>query len=423
MKKVVSLLVTVAIIFGVNAVVFAADNDIGGTTGNGVTGTTGDETGTTGFGSRSLLSDPNTRISYGYSPDTITLARHELLIVENNATNAIILPETNLEPGNEYEFKIFYSNDNQTINVGEAGNITELKYSDLAGGKLRLRGVKGTSTISSAKVNRKGSGNNSTYRLVLNTKENWSTKRTDVEYSLSITGQTATGAIPFAQGNLTFQVGYGRFTDEEIDAFGEGDIVTISNDYPVILKEHFTTLAKANNYRAVQFEADDGMWGYLGRVSGMGDTNFKYTRDVVPAIVEKFEDQEFEFLTFGAGVTFPTNGEMRIDASDFSDDFTTIYTYLYRDGKLTPINTTYDSTADEIVFRTNYLGSFVMTNEQITDTTIINTEQPPAVTEEVPTTPILPENPATGATSAVNIAVILGVASLAAAGSVVRKRK
>jgi len=440
MKRVVSLLLALATAICVSAPAFAATDDYGinrtanGTTANDVItfnedgsinyGTTANGT-DNNVGSRALLSDPLTRVSYGTSGNAITLTANEIVIVEDNNTNAIIMPETHLDPGTEYKFKVYYVNTAGGTNISAVdaqNHITPILDSMMAGGKFRLRAVKGSSVISTAKVEKRGSGNSATYRLTITTKENWSTKETDVEYTLAVTNQGA-GGVPFAQGNMTFKVGYGRFTDEEIDSFAEGDIITISNDFPVILKKQFETLAKNYNYKAIQFESEDGIWSYLGRVSGMGDTNFTYSRDVVPAIVTKFEDQEFEFLTFGAGVNFPTNGEMRIDVSDFSDEFNTMYTYLYRDGKLTPISTTYDSGADELVFRTNYLGSFVITNEQITDTTIINTEQPPAVTEEVPTTPILPENPATGATSAVNIAVILGVASLAAAGSVVRKRK
>jgi len=442
MKRVVSLLLALATAICVSAPAFAATDDYGinrtanGTTANDVItfnedgsinyGTTANGT-DNNVGSRALLSDPLTRVSYGTSGNAITLTANEIVIVEDNNTNAIIMPETHLDPGTEYKFKVYYVNTAGGTNISAVdaqNHITPILDSMMAGGKFRLRAVKGSSVISTAKVEKRGSGNSATYRLTITTKENWSTKETDVEYTLAVTNQGA-GGVPFAQGNMTFKVGYGRFTDEEIDSFAEGDIITISNDFPVILKKQFETLAKNYNYKAIQFESEDGIWSYLGRVSGMGDTNFTYSRDVVPAIVTKFEDQEFEFLTFGAGVNFPTNGEMRIDVSDFSDEFNTMYTYLYRDGKLTPISTTYDSGADELVFRTNYLGSFVITNEQITDTTIINQGNqtvPEEPAEEVPNV-TNPENPNTGASSSMNTAVALALTSIAAAAMVGRKRK
>ena len=117
---------------------------------------------------------------------------------------------------------------------------------------------------------------------------------------------------------------------------------------------------------------------------------------------------------------------MRIDVSDVSDDWDRVYTYLYRNGRLTRINTTYDSQDDMIVFRTNYLGAFVMTPVEITDTTII---EQPTTESPAPSPPQQPgtggtNNPNTGIPAGMNLIVGLGSLSLLTAGSVIlRKRK
>jgi len=401
MKKVVSLLAACATVFSMSATAFAAEGDI--------------------TGSKSVLS---TSVSYGTSA-YVNLALNEIVLVENTTNNALIGPETHLKPGTEYIFKLFKSNADQTnVAIGSA-DLSPITDGMLDGGKFRLRGRSGTATISSAKIVKRGTGTTATYRLELTTKENYGTKMTDVEYLVSVTG-TGANAVGLVEGNPTFKVGYGQMTDETVDTYTEGDTVVIEEDYPVIKKAQFTDLARNFNYKAVQFEAESGAWSYLGRISGMADANFTFSRDVIPAIIDKFGDQDFEFLTFPAGVTFPTNGEARIDVSDFSDSFNRMYTYLYRNGKLTPITTTYDTGSDELVFRTNYLGSFVITNEQITDTTIIeqNEQQvaPEVVPEENINNNINNENPNTGASSGMNVAVALGLAALVAAGAVSRKK-
>jgi len=420
MKKVVSLLVAFATAIGVSVSAFAAQDDVTGFSNDVVFI---DENGTVSSNSDTTFS-PSTRVNYGSSG--ISLTHNEIVLVENNTTASIIMPETHLEPNKDYVFRIYKVNANQpNIAPGEA-NVSPVTNNMLGGGKLRLRGIKGTSAINSAKIVQKGTGASATFNVEIKTKgNNWGTKITDVIYQLSASGNTTNqnGYVDLLTGEFLFRAGYRQMSDEDVDSYSEGDIITVYKDYPVFTKSQMETIAKNYNYKAVQFEAENGVWSYLGRVSGMGDTNFSWSHDVTPAIVERFEDQNFEFLTFGAGVKFPTNGEMRIDVSDYDFEGNRLYVYLYRDGKLTPVSTTFDTGADEIVFRTNYLGSFVITDEQVTDTTILESNQAPVVPEEETNNGVTNnQNPSTGAASGLNIAVALGIASIAAAG-VSSKRK
>lgn len=413
MKKVLSLLVAFATAIGVSATAFAAEDDII------YIGEDVDYSGAATYN----VNDTSRSTVYGAS-GIITLTKGEIVLVTDSTTPSIIARNAHLDPGNDYKFRLYRADADQTnVSVSNA-QISPVTDSMLGGGKFRLRGRSGTASISSAKIVKRGTGDNATYRLDLTTRQSWGVKLYDVEYLISITG--AANATDIIESSTTFEVGWRTIADEDIEAYSEDDILTISNDYPVIKKDQFTTLAKNANYTAVEFEDEDGMWTFRGRISGMGDSNFHYSRDVIETIANTFEDQNFEYLTFGAGVNFPTNGEMRINVADFTDDFNNMFVYLYRDGKLTRVNTTYDSGADEIVFRTNYLGSFVITDEEITNTSILNPENNNNATEtpaeEPPITNNNNENPSTGASAGMNVAIVMGVVSLAAISITSRKK-
>lgn len=411
MKKVLSLLVAFATAIGVSATAFAAQDDLD------------NDTGLESYNSydNTLRFADTADVTYGTS-GVVSLAAGQIVLVTDATTPALVMPNAHLDPGKDYRFRIYKSDVTQTETVGNL-QLSPVTDDMLGGGKFRLRGRTGTGVISSAKIVKRGTGTTATYRLDITTRQNWGVKLTDVEYLISVTGGT-NAAI--TEGAPTFSVGYRQVPDEDIDAVGEDGILTISNDYPVVKKAQFTELARNANYKAITFDSDDGLWTYIGRVSGMGDTNFYHTRDVIEPIATKLETMNIEYLTFGAGVNFPTHGEMRINAADFTDTFDTfsrVYAYLYRDGKLTRINATYDSGADEIVFRTNYLGSFIITEREITDTTIVDnnvTENPEIPATETPI--VNNENPSTGASAGMNVAVALGIVSLAALSFTSRKK-
>ena len=374
----------------------------------------------------------------------------------------IVEPETLLVPNSEFFFDIYYNNTpadiEQDINEGLQYNETSgmglvpLTEEAISGplnsnytGRLRLRSGRGTTTLSRSEIRTRGTGAARTYHLQLDTRASYNTRQTDVSFTLLTSGTLppTTTVIPgdpdadpvipdvtIYRGNpiqsaVSLVVGWPRMTDDDIDSYAEGDTVTITNDYPVIMRRQIERLVRNYSYRPIHLAFEDGSWEYTGRMSGMGDTNFFTTQDVVPALMNRF-DQDFKFLSLPAGVTFPTNGEFRIDVSDVSDDWDRIYTYLYRNGNLTPISTNYDSLDDMIYFRTNFLGSFVMTDVEITDLNLIVQPEGPEVQE--PEYPEHPEtnNPPMGAPAAMGssgLMMILSTASMLGAGAVVTRRR
>jgi LPXTG-motif cell wall-anchored protein len=361
-----------------------------------------------------------------------------------------------LIPDNEYTFRVYYNASGADVNVTSDTNINDLigtgdytaptdatepavravDTSDrpfreatgavLNGGAIRLRTKKGSNYIQSARVKTTGRGDSTVYDVVIETRAQYGTNISDVEYSLAVTG-SKTGT--FNESTHTFEVGWPAISDDETEV-GEDGVIIVTNDTPVITKSQFADISRSANYKTVNFEGEDGGWKFAGRTSGMASSNFYYTYDVVPEIINKFPDQDYKFLSFKSGVTFPTNGEMRIDASDLVGEFDTIYTYLFRNGKLVEVDTTYDSNSSEIVFRTNYLGTFVLTSERIRDTTIIESpsgednEEPTEKPTEKPTNiPSGSDNPSTGAPFGMNLGVVLGLSTLVGAAAVSRKRK
>lgn len=414
MKKAISLLVAIATACSVSVMTFAA-NDV----------VFMDETGTVRYSNANDTGIGTFSYPIGLS-GAVAVDAYQLYLVEGGK---VVGGDYNkLDPDTEYKFRIYYNPTNGTLETDTANNNPaggrELTGADVNKGNIRLRTLKGSSYIQSATIKTIGRGATARYDMVVKTRASYGTKLNDVEYSLNVTGNDV-GAT-FAESVHTFEVGYETIDDSETD-IGEGGTITISNDYPVITKDQFVDIAKSANYKTVIFEGEDGGWRYTGRVSGMPDSNFFYSYDVIPELANKFPEMDYKFLTFKAGVTFPTNGEMRIDVSDIYDNFAAMNVYLYRNGKLTPVTSTYDSGANEIVFRTNYLGAFVITDAEVTDTDILNNNNEVAEPEEE-TPPVTNNNqnnnnPNTGADRTMNVAMTLGLVSLVTAGAISRKKK
>jgi len=373
----------------------------------------------------------------------VSIGAGEIFLVREGG---IVLPEYRLTPNREYIFDIYFNSTNAPVtftltNAGGAtpdtlaGHTALVRLTDehLSGpvgtdytGRLRLRSGRGSTMFSRTDLRTRGTGPSRTYQLLLETRANYTTRLTDVTFTMLTSGNLPTVSAGAANPQLSvieLVVGWRRMSDDEVDTYAEGDTVTLTNDYPVIMRRQIERLVRNHNYRPIHLAFEDGSWEYTGRMSGMADTNFFTTQDVIPPLMNRF-DQDFKFLSLPGGATFPTNGEMRIDVSDVSGDWDRIYTYLYRNGTLTPISTTYDSMDDMIYFRTNFLGSFVMTDVEITDRNLLVQPGQPEITEpEEPGYPNL-HNPPMGVAGFNNLFLSLGTLSLLGAGAaLIRRRK
>ena len=408
MKRAISLLLALVVACGLSTVGFAASDVPGALT-------------------------PSPRISIvddGKGGSNYKIDAGDLFLA-NTKDQEIVGFDTTLTPGETYKLDVYLAQ-KSTADAEKVSDILGddarlLTKADIGTGtvKFRLEKGRGSSAIQTAKVKTKGSGVNTTYYVEIITRDVYGTKMNEVEYELSTTVAGKDRLLETAPKpkNLTFKVGFPTMDDDMLDVGEEGTVI-IYNTAPVITKDQFTELAKNTNYKNLYIEGEEGKWTFKGKVAGMKDTNFYYDFDPDTDLLNKFPDQEFMFLNFRGGVNFPTNGEMRIDVSDISDVYDTMYPYLYRDGKLTMINGTHDAGTDQLVFRTNYLGKFIVTNKRITDTSMLPDE--PVPEEDAPPIVDLPappatNNPATG--MPMDLTAVFGLISLAAASLVSRKRK
>ena len=356
----------------------------------------------------------------------LTINANEMFYVWERGHNVVgasqgdvLIPGTILTPGHIYRFDIHYATADRTASPSDflTADTAPVTRASLLGGNLRVRNVRGSSSVATATLREVGSGDTRTYRLEVDVKEAYGTRLTDLEYAMEVVG----GTSDLLRSGVAFRAGFQRMTDAEVELYSEGDVFVVYNDRPVILKDQFNELARNYNYRNVTIENDDATWTFTTRVSGMVDTNFYNTQGIVPNIIMDYPDTDFKFFNFHGGVRAPANGELRLNVSDISGDFERMYVYLTQGGALTPINAVHDRESDEIVFRTNYLGTFVISNEELPATAL----EPGTDLPYQPGAPTAPStnNPATGAGSAMSILALIGTAGIAGAGLTFRRRK
>ncbi len=268
--------------------------------------------------------------------------------------------------------------------------------------QFRISYTKGAAAIESMKFEQ---ANDGSLTLVVKTKAGWPTTQTGVEAKLDL--RTKSGNKLVKSTGLSYKVGYAKLAlPEDLE---KGDFVEVDPAAPVITKDVFEKLAKLNDYKAVTFQHED--WRFEVKVTDMKDTNMVSNVTPIKEILTKFEDQEFKFVTFPAGPKFNAKGTVTIDMSAEEDEFAGKYfVYRYLNGKLSLITSTYDAGNAELSFSTDTLGRFVITNKQITDTTIVEST---GGTEK---------NPNTGTNDVINLAATLAVVSLLAAGAVALKK-
>ncbi len=316
------------------------------------------------------------------------LAEGDEVAVTYKLNDTAVTESTLLTPGETYE-----------IDVDVTGVDVDLDDTH----QFRVSYTKGASSVESMKFEQDSDGS---LTLVVKTKTTWPTTQTSVEAKIDL--RTKTGNKLVKSTTISYKVGYAKLTlPADLE---KGDFVEVDPAAPVVTKDVFEKLAKLNDYKAVTLNYGD--WKFEVKVNDMKDANLVSNSNPVKEILTKFEDQEFKFVTFPAGPKFNSKGTVTVDMSVEEDDFAGKYfVYRYLDGKLTLITSTYNAGNAELSFSTDTLGRFVITNKQITDTTI--------VTGGTGST----KNPNTGANDMVAVATALAVVSLLAGVVVLKKSK
>lgn len=297
-----------------------------------------------------------------------------------------------LTPGTSYEYEILL--DGQPL-------------VDLEGGRLTANVTKGGNALS-VKVEETKDG----HKLVVDAKEQYGTQQVEASFRLRLT-QSGSEAIQLDQ---TAKVGFDAMPGDQA-----GEELTISNSTPILSQKVLEDFAEANRYRKGKMNSEDGKWSFEVNTGSMkNDINMTYSYSIIPQIMQKYENQEFTFLSFPGRPDFGGKGRVTVDVSDLYDTEswgTKFYLYLFQDSKLYKLTTTLDADELTLSFNASRLGSYVITNKEITDGGIITGA--PSNSSGGSQNP----NPDTGANDMIGLAAALGAVALVSMAAISLKKK
>ena len=312
-----------------------------------------------------------------------------------------------LEPGTEYKFPVTVKIGDKTVPVSDE----LLKTYKFSYSKVSTKGMK-TFEIDDYK---------GVYYLYVEAKDATPTKPVDVKYNVKLV-RKANNLSVFSQ-EVKFQYGYDEAEHDYVTGLDEGDVVEIDNSRPVITASQFNKIAKINNYKNVTLAGSD--WEFTVNVTDESTKNMLSNNAGVKEILSKFDDQDFKFYNFPGRPSFSATGRVVLDVEDIVDDFDKMYTYRYADGKLYKLNATFDGDESTLSFRTNKLDTFVVTNKLIKDGTVVteaDTSDKDDEGQNNGSSNSDKNNPGTGASDMINMAVMAAIASLAGAGAIAVKK-
>lgn len=319
--------------------------------------------------------------------------------------NGTALSGSVLTPGEEYRFPI--------LAAEEGGEAEQITAAQLEENKLTVTLSKGGTAVLTPTIEK---GSNGGYELVVQTKAAYGVKDTDV--SLKIRYLVKSSSKELASLTVDFSVGFKSMDDSTLDALGKGEDLIVDPDTPIITKAQFEKLAALNDYKAVVLA--HGSWRFSVNVTGMETANLYSSEGAIREIAEKYEDQEFKFLSFPGAPDFGTKGTLTIDVSEEEEDFGgEFYLYRYLDGTLYFLKSQYDAEASELSFTPSQLGTYVITNKEIKSGTVVSGS---GGTSSGSASGSL-SNPDTGAHDLIGLAAALAAVSVAAAAVTARRRR
>lgn len=320
--------------------------------------------------------------------------------------DGVILGDTILEPGKEYKFPASMVFGDKTLPITE-DMIKDYKFTY---SKVSSNGVS-TFEIDEEK---------GVYYLYVEIKASTPLKPVDVKYNVKLVNKSNNLSV-FGQ-EVKFQYGYEEANGDYVNGLDKGDIVEIDNNAPVITANQFDKIAKINDYKNVTMSGSE--WKFTVNVTDETTKNMVHNNAGIKDILAKFPDHDFKFYNFGGKPAFAATGRLELDVEDIVDEFSNMYVYRYADGKLYRINATFNGDENTMSFRTNKLDSFVISNKLIKDGTVVtkpgndNSSSDEDKDENTDKT-----NPTTGASNMIDAAVMTAIASLAAAGTMVAKKR
>ena len=231
------------------------------------------------------------------------------------------------------------------------------------------------------------------YGIYVDVKETLSASHEEITLKLKFSNKK--GTKNEIEKEVIFEVGNKSVNDSVVEDFDKDDTITVSNDSPVFTEEQLKKIAKKNNYKPVTFEGEG--WEMVVNVSDMKGINLSYNFEHNDYLVNKYPDSKMEFINFPANTKFHVNGLLNIDVEDISAGYLQkFYVYRIENGKLMPVAASYDHEEDVLTISSLTMGSFVITDKQISDLTVGGTNNG-SNSGNNGNSETQPQNPSTGA--------------------------
>ncbi len=273
-------------------------------------------------------------------------------------TDGIALADAVLTPGEEYRFPLNITMDD--------GSTRPLVDTDLDSYSLRVNNIGTGNTITNFKIIEISS----VYYVAAEVKMGWPVDQTEEQFTIKYIKKTDGKTLSTI--NVDFKTGYAAADDAYINTLAADDYIQVDPNAPVFTKEQLDKIAKLNNYKKVTFT--NGTWMYTVNVTDMDNINLLNNQNAINDILNKYQDNQFTFLTFPAGSEFPVSGTMSVDVANMIDGFNGhYYVYKYDGYKLTKITSTFNEDDYTLNFNVSALGRFIITDKEITDTVIVST--------------------------------------------------
>ena len=227
-------------------------------------------------------------------------------------------------------------------------------------------------------------------------------------------------------GSVTLIVkDYDLITDNDINkARIDGDFEVATNGRYVVSADAFAAIKSGETFK----------FPYSGYTLNVGTgisnaLNFRASTEKIDKLVEKYgADKILGFLDFKDKNDLPVEIGVEMECTEYSSTHTTNKAYVYRieGDKLVLVtdNAKYDAARDVVTFKTNKLGSLVISAAPLTDSASTTTPTTTTTTNNsgnAGTTTSNKNNPGTGANDLIGLAVA-GAVVATAAGFVAMKK-
>ena len=189
----------------------------------------------------------------------------------------------------------------------------------------------------------------------------------------------------------------------------DDDTVTVDTDNGLVVFDD-----EDAKFTTFEFDNVDAI-SVAGKMSKQGAVNMNLdvaVTDEIKALMKKNEKVDFDVLNFTGKPEFDFTQEVTYS---IEDEDVTYYVYEIKDGKAVKVNAKLNDDKDALVWKTRVLGCYIVTDAEIKAADAAAEDGDKTETGDK-------ENPETGASDFVGVAVALGTVSLVAAGAVALKK-